>query len=170
VASACGFRGPYSCGAAGEFPERLKDKGIKDEFSFILRLLPLSFTKSPLSRNPSAADYRSSITSSTRSFVVCSINKSKPCLSLARSRKRKTKHDSSQRAVASSVYRGKTERPFSLFRRGRLKNALGRFPGLGFNLLATPSRPSTNLGTVTCVAAFVAITVAGPRRIFTGLP
>ena len=58
---------------------------------------------------------------------------------MARSRKRKTKHDSSQRAVASSVYRGKTERPFSLFRRGRLKNTLGRFPGLGFNLLAAPS-------------------------------
>ena len=105
----------------------------------------------------------------TRPFVVCSINKRKPCLSLARLRKRKTKH-SSQRAVASSVYREKTERPFSLFRRGRLKNALGRFPGLGFNLLAAPSRPSTNLRTVTCVAAFVAITVAGPRRIFTGLP
>jgi ubiquitin len=23
----CGFRGSYSCGAAGEFSERLKDKG-----------------------------------------------------------------------------------------------------------------------------------------------
>jgi hypothetical protein len=23
----CGFRGPYSCGAAGEFPERLKGNG-----------------------------------------------------------------------------------------------------------------------------------------------
>ena len=34
---------------------------------------------------------------------------------------------------------GKIEKPFSLFRRGRLKNALCRFPGLGFNLLAAPS-------------------------------
>ena len=32
-------------------------------------------------------------------------------------------------------------KPFSLFRRGRLNNALGRFPDLGFNLLAAPSRP-----------------------------
>lgn len=30
-------------------------------------------------------------------------------------------------------------KPFSLFRRGRL-NSLGRFPGLGLNLLAAPSR------------------------------
>jgi hypothetical protein len=72
--------------------------------------------------------------------------------------------------VDSSVYLGKIEKPFSLFRRGRLKNALGRFPGLGCILLAAPSRPSTQLRTVACVAAFVANTVAGPRRIFTGLP
>jgi hypothetical protein len=59
VAGACGFRGPYSCGAAGAFFERLRDKGVRINFLSSFRLLPLSFTKSPLSLNPSAADYRS---------------------------------------------------------------------------------------------------------------
>ena len=59
VAGACGFRGPYSCGAAGAFFERLRDKGVRINFLSSFRLLPLSFTKSPLSLNPSVADYRS---------------------------------------------------------------------------------------------------------------
>jgi len=138
--------------------------------SFILSPFAFILTRSPLSLNPSAADYRSFITSSIPPFVLCSIKKKKPYLSFGSLEKTKNKArliPTSRRLFGLS---GKIERPFSLFRRGRLKNALGRFPGLGFNLLAAPSRPSTKLRTVTCVAAFVAITVAGPRRIFTGLP
>ena len=37
-------------------------------------------------------------------------------------------------------------------------------------LTYSPRLPVSLRLTVTCVAAFVAITVAGPRRIFTGLP
>ena len=46
--------------------------------------------------------------------------------------------------------------------------ALGRSPGLGLVLLAAPSRQPQAYSDF--VAAFVAITVAGPRRICTGLP
>jgi hypothetical protein len=45
---------------------------------------------------------------------------------------------------------------------------LGRSPGLGFVLLAAPSREPRAHSDF--VAAFVAVTVAGPRRICTGLP
>jgi len=38
-------------------------------------------------------------------------------------------------------------KPFSLLRRGR-SNGPGRFPDLGFFLLAAPSHPSCELGTV----------------------
>ena len=75
MASACGFRRPYSCGAAGAFPERLKDKGQRMNSSFILCPLPLSFAKSPLSLDPSAADYRPFLTSSSHPSVVCSIRR-----------------------------------------------------------------------------------------------
>jgi len=46
----CGFRGPYSCGAAGEFSERMKDEVGRMNFfiplPFAFRLLesPLSLT------------------------------------------------------------------------------------------------------------------------------
>src|ERR1043166_5917470 len=89
-------------------------------------------------------------------------------------------------------------KPFSLSGEAG-KNSLGRSPGLDFILLAASShgafravqcspfrvQGSRGVGTlsrellnfepcestaVTCAAAFVVITVAGPRRIFTGLP
>jgi len=49
-----------------------------------------------------------------------------------------------------------------------VEQAPGRFPGLGFLLLAAPSRqPEADSG---LIAAFVAITVAGPPRVCTGVP
>jgi hypothetical protein len=128
--------------------------------------LPLSFAKLPLSLNPSAAGYRFFYLSDPS----IAPSKKETVRFVGSSRQQKKDHDSSQRAVASSVYWGKIEKTFLSLPERRAENALGRFPGLGFNLLAAPSHPSTQLRTVTCVAAFVAITVAGPRRIFTGLP
>ena len=141
MASACGFRGSYSCGAAGEF----------DPFPFI-RLQPIIdlFYLSTPSMAPSKKGN-------------CALRWLTWLL-----RQQKTSHDSSQRAVASSVYWGKIERPFSLFRRGRLKMLWAGF--LAKALTYSPRLPISLRLTVTCVAAFVAITVAGPRRIFTGLP
>ncbi len=97
--------------------------------------------ESPLSLNPSAADYLCFITSLIRSFVVCSSEKGNRVLAGSLE---KTKNKPRLIPTSPSPLRsigGKIGRPFSLFRRGRLKNALGRFPGLGFNLLAAPSHP-----------------------------
>src|SRR5215510_10520190 len=64
--------------------------------------------------------------------------------------------------------RKKRMRNLSLFSGEAGRYALGRFPGLGFVLLAAPSHP--NFQGSGLIAAFVAITVAGPRRLCTGLP
>jgi hypothetical protein len=124
VASACGFRGPYSCGAAGEF----------HPFPLI-RLQPIIdfFSLSSL------------LACRNKTLCASSLGQNQPRLIAT--------------TVASSAYRGgKIERPFSLFRRGRLKNALGRFPGLGFDLLAAPSHQPQADSDLRC----------GFRRLYSG--
>ena len=64
---------------------------------------------------------------------------------------------------------GKIVKPFSLLRRGRSKSSRQvSWLRLGPTRRAFPSFDRTQDSGL--VAAFVAITVAGPRRIFTGLP
>jgi hypothetical protein len=97
--------------------------------------LPLSFAKSPLSLNPSAAGYRFFYLSDPS----IAPSKKETVRFVGSSRQQKKDHDSSQRAVASSVYWGKIKKTFLSLPERRAENALGRFPGLGFNLLAAPS-------------------------------
>ena len=121
--------------------------------------------KSPLSLNPSADDFRSF---HLFNLNICSFHLKNVSLRwILGTTTGKPRLTPRSRRLFGLLGK-KIERPFSLFRRGRLKNALGRFPGL--SLTYSPRLPMSLRLTVTCVAAFVAFTVAGPRRILTGLP
>ena len=100
-------------------------------------LSPFAFTKSPLSLNPSVADYRPFYLSSPTSAIGSIKKQTVPFLGCLTTTKNKPRLIPRSRRLFGLF--GKIEKPFSLFRRGRLKNALCRFPGLGFNLLAAPS-------------------------------
>jgi hypothetical protein len=108
-------------------------------FSFIFS--PFAFILYEVTSFPSSVCNRLSIffTSLVRASAIGSIQKKQtvPFGGYLATTKNKPQLIPTSRRLFGFL--GKIEKPFSLFRRGRLKNALCRFPGLGFNLLAAPS-------------------------------